>query len=154
MSHEQPSGPGQPTPAKAAAKGDCLNGLDVLVVDDNPTNRLVAKLLLETLGARTSLAEDGLEGVAAAEARRFDLILMDIQMPRMDGVEAARRIRTLQARGERTPILACTANLLADQRADYLAAGMDGVVAKPIVAATLLQEVVQALGVRAKVRAA
>ena len=144
----------QTSPESTPPEADCLSGLDVLVVDDNATNRLVAQLMLEALGARASLAEDGVEGVAAAEQRRFDLILMDIQMPRMDGVEAVRRIRTLQAPGERTPILACTANLMPEQCAAYLAAGMDGVVAKPIVAGALLQEVVRAMSSAAKAVAA
>jgi CheY-like chemotaxis protein len=108
-----------------------LQGLKILVVEDNATNRLVARRILEQLGARVETAEDGLDGVTAA-ARGFDLILMDVQMPGIDGLEAARRIRALPGPVARTPIIALTANVLSHQRAAYLAAGMDGVAAKPI----------------------
>ena len=120
-----------------------LEGLKVLVVEDNPTNQLVARRILEQLGAAVSVADDGVSGVAAARDGAFDLILMDVQMPGMDGLEAARRIRALPGPAARAPIIALTANVMAHQRASYRAAGMDGVAAKPISPAALVAEIVR-----------
>lgn len=104
----------------------------VLIVDDNATNRMVAAALCETFGCTTETAEDGVEAVEAARSTRFDLILMDIRMPRMDGVEATRAIRRLPGGLGRTPIVALTANCDPEAARLYLAAGMNGVVEKPI----------------------
>ena len=118
-----------------------LEGLRVLVVEDNPTNRMIATKLLESLGASVDTAADGYLGVEAAEHGHFHLILMDIQMPGIDGLEAARRIRALGGAAAQTPIVALTANVLAHQRRAYLDAGMDGVVGKPISPGVLLREI-------------
>ena len=123
-----------------------LEGLSVLVVEDNPTNRLIASRMLESLGARVSLACDGAEGVEAAECGGFDLIFMDIQMPVMDGVEAARRIRRLPPPGGHTPIVAMTANVMTHQISEYRAAGMDGAIAKPLNPAAILAELARLAG--------
>jgi PAS domain S-box-containing protein len=122
-----------------------LEGLRILVVEDNPTNRLVAGKILEGLGAAVASAEDGAQGVQAVAAERYDLVLMDIQMPEMDGVEATRRIRGLGGETAATPIIGLTANAMAHQRATYLEAGMDGVAAKPISPADLVAEIVSVL---------
>jgi CheY-like chemotaxis protein len=128
--------------APTAALDDVpLKGLRILVVEDNPTNRMIAVKLLESLGASAQTACDGASGVAAAAAGGFDLILMDIQMPDMDGLEACRRIRAQGGPCAASPIIALTANVLAHQRDTYLAAGMDGVVGKPISPAALLTEI-------------
>jgi PAS domain S-box-containing protein len=127
-----------PEPAAAA---DVLEGLRILVVEDNPTNRMIATKLLENLGASVETAADGLLGVEAATRGAFDLILMDVQMPGIDGLEASRRIRALGGPAAATPIVALTANVLSHQRQAYLEAGMDGVVAKPISPAALLGEI-------------
>jgi PAS domain S-box-containing protein len=121
-----------------------FEGLRVLLVEDNATNRLIASRMLEAVGARVTTAEDGVQGVAAAHAG-FDLILMDIQMPVMDGVEATQRIRALPGPAGSMPILAMTANALAHQQASYLAAGMDGAIAKPLSPLALTQAIVRAL---------
>ncbi|HZZ69391.1 MAG TPA: PAS domain S-box protein [Phenylobacterium sp.] len=118
-----------------------LDGLRVLVVEDNPTNRMIATKLLESLGAQVATAADGYLGVEAAEHGDFHLILMDVQMPGIDGLEAARRIRALGGAPAETPIVALTANVLAHQRRAYLDAGMDGVVGKPISPGVLLREI-------------
>ena len=123
------------------APDSLLDGLSILVVEDNATNRMIATKLLENLGADVETAADGLLGVEAATRGAFDLILMDIQMPGIDGPEATRRIRQLDSPVARTPIIALTANVLAHQRQAYLAAGMDGVVGKPISPASLLAEI-------------
>ncbi|WP_454717771.1 ATP-binding protein [Caulobacter segnis] len=120
-------------------------GLRVLLVEDNATNRLIAGRMLEALGARIDTAEDGVLGVAAATRGGFDLILMDIQMPGMDGVEATHRIRALKGPAGAVPILAMTANAMAHQQAAYLAAGMDGAIAKPLSPAALTQAIARAL---------
>lgn len=118
-----------------------LEGLSILVVEDNATNRTIAQRMLEAMGANVALAEDGEQGVIAATAGTFDLILMDIQMPGIDGVEATRRIRALPGPAASAPIIALTANVMAHQRSDYLAAGMSGVVGKPISPAALIAEI-------------
>jgi CheY-like chemotaxis protein len=117
--------------------------LKVLVVEDNPTNQLVARRILEQLGASVAVADDGASGVDAARDGAFDLILMDVQMPGMDGLEASRLIRALPGPAARVPIIALTANVMAHQRASYRAAGMDGVAAKPISPAALVAEIVR-----------
>jgi PAS domain S-box-containing protein len=122
---------------------DILAGVKVLVVEDNPTNQLVASRILQQLGAVVSVADDGATGVDAARDGGFDLILMDVQMPGMDGLEASRRIRALPGPAAATPIIALTANVMAHQRAAYRAAGMNGVVAKPISPAALVAEIVR-----------
>ncbi len=120
---------------------DVLTGLRVLVVEDNPTNRMIVTKLLENLGAAVETAADGYAGVDAAARGGFDIILMDIQMPGIDGVEATRRIRAAGGISAATPIVALTANVLAHQRQAYLDAGMDGVVGKPIAPGALLAEI-------------
>lgn len=109
-------------------------GLRILAADDNETNRLVLHTLLEQLGLPITFAENGLEAVEQWRNGGCNLVLMDIQMPEMDGVAAAREIRRLEAEQglPRTPIVALTANAMAHQVAEYLEAGMDAVATKPI----------------------
>ena len=122
-----------------------LGGLNVLLVEDNPTNRLVASKILESMGMDVDMAEDGAAGVEAVMERDYDLILMDIQMPVMDGMEATRRIRALEGAKGSTPILGLTANAMAHQKRSYMALGMNGVVAKPISPADLITEIARAV---------
>ncbi|WP_233243271.1 ATP-binding protein [Caulobacter sp. HMWF025] len=119
------------TPPKA---DDAEPRLKVLAADDNRTNQRVIEAVMAPLGAQVDLVADGAACVEAWTHGTHDVILMDIHMPVMDGVEAARAIRALErAQGRRrTPIIAVTANALAHQVEGYLAAGMDGHVAKPI----------------------
>ncbi len=112
----------------------------VLVVDDNITNLRLVGAMLSALEATVTTAADGAEAVAAVAEGQFDLVLMDIQMPVMDGVEATRRIRALPEPAGRVPIVALTANVLADQRARYAEVGMDGCIAKPLSPAALMAE--------------
>ena len=104
----------------------------ILIVDDNATNRVVAQALCEMFGCSCETAEDGVEALEAVENRAFDLILMDIKMPRMDGVQATRAIRALDGPQRHVPIIALTANADPADAAGYLAAGMIAVVEKPI----------------------
>ena len=104
----------------------------ILIVDDNATNRVVAQALCEMFGCTSETAEDGVEAVEAVQERRFDLILMDIKMPRMDGVQATAAIRALTGPARGIPIVALTANADPDDAKKYLAIGMAAVVEKPI----------------------
>jgi signal transduction histidine kinase len=128
---------------------DWLSGVRVLVVEDNPTNRLVATTMLGQLGADVVTADNGAEGVAAMEAGDFDLVFMDIQMPVMDGVEATRRIRAMASPKCEVPIVATTANVMPGQLETYRKSGINGVVAKPISPAALLCEVARLAGAEA-----
>jgi two-component system, sensor histidine kinase len=143
--------PAAAPPASDDAKdGDgWLAGVRVLVVEDNPTNRLVATKMLGQLGAEVTTADNGAEGVAAMEAGDFDLVFMDIQMPVMDGVEATRRIRAMAAPKCHVPIVATTANVMPAQLETYRKSGINGVVAKPISPAALLSEVARLAGAEA-----
>lgn len=104
----------------------------ILIVDDNATNRVVAQALCEMFGCTSETVEDGLEALEAAQERAFDLILMDIKMPRMDGVQATCAIRALAGPAGDTPIVALTANADPEDARSYVAAGMCDVVEKPI----------------------
>jgi len=106
-------------------------GRRVLVVEDEPVNREILQLLLEDVGLVVALAEDGLEALECLGQQPVDLILMDMQMPRLDGLAATQRIR-LQPGGVEVPILAMTANAFASDRQRCLEAGMDDFVTKPV----------------------
>ena len=104
----------------------------ILLVEDNFVNQMLAVTLLEKLGAKVKKAENGSEALDAVRQDHFDLIFMDIQMPDMDGLAATRLIRKLNNDASTTPIIAMTANSLAEHREDCFAAGMDDYLAKPI----------------------
>jgi CheY-like chemotaxis protein len=116
-----------------------LDGLRVLVAEDNPVNQEVALAFLEGLGCNIRLVEDGAQAVEAYRAERFDAVMMDCQMPTMDGLTATREIRALEAaRGiGPIPIIAVTANAFDSDRAACLAAGMDDFLSKPFSQASL-----------------
>jgi CheY-like chemotaxis protein len=113
-----------------AAAGEALT-LDVLLVEDNAVNQKLAITLLEQWGHRVTLAENGQLALDALALRRFDVVLMDMMMPVMDGLEATRRYRAIE-RGPRIPIIAMTANAMRGDRERCLEAGMDGYISKPI----------------------
>ncbi len=114
--------------------------LRVLIAEDNPVNRIVIQAILEQAGVTPVMVNDGEKAVEAWRTGTWDLILMDVQMPIMDGITATRLIRheEVERIGTPTPILALTANVMTHQRDAYREAGMDGAVAKPIDAAKLL----------------
>ncbi len=120
----------KPVPAGGAQS---LPPAHVLLVEDNVVNREVARVMLESLGLSVSVAEDGAQGVAAFLAGSFEAILMDCQMPELDGLEATRRIRHCEGNGSRShvPIIALTANAVEGDRDQCLAAGMDDYLSKP-----------------------
>ena len=115
--------------AEAVVKRDCA-GKHILVVDDEPINREIAVALIEEAGLRAEVATDGREALNLARERRYDLILMDMQMPYLDGLDATGAIRALP--GPRVPIVAMTANAFAEDRDKCLAAGMDDYLPKPM----------------------
>ena len=104
----------------------------VLIADDNATNRVVAQALCEMFGCTSETVEDGQEALEAVQVRSFDLILMDIKMPRLDGVQATQAIRALPGDSRNIPIVALTANADPEDARHYLAVGMAAVVEKPI----------------------
>jgi signal transduction histidine kinase/CheY-like chemotaxis protein len=122
------------------AEGDrqTLKGLRVLLAEDNPINALLARTLLTRSGCFVVAVQDGEEAVAAAAVAPYDLILLDIRMPRLDGIQAAERIRALPGDAGRTPIVALTADAGEEERARAFKAGMDDFITKPIDAARLL----------------
>jgi signal transduction histidine kinase/DNA-binding response OmpR family regulator len=128
-----PVGEVEAVPSPPMREGRPLSGLHVLVVEDNLVNRMVATAMLERLGASFSVATNGKEAVVACRISRFDLILMDCQMPEMDGYEATRTIRREEAAsGGHVPITAMTANAMTGDREKCLACGMDDYMAKPV----------------------
>ena len=106
--------------------------LNVLIVEDNATNRRITRTYLEAWGHTVVAAHDGTEAVRCFSDGKFDLVLMDLQMPRMDGIAATASIRQIEASGARVPILALTANVLKGVREECHAAGMCGYLAKPV----------------------
>jgi CheY-like chemotaxis protein len=107
--------------------------LRILLAEDNAVNRLFAMRLLQKQGHSVQAANDGAEAVASFERERFDVILMDVQMPVMDGIAATRTIRKKETQtGTRIPIIALTAHAMSGDRERLLACGMDGYVTKPI----------------------
>ncbi|MDB5972241.1 MAG: response regulator [Hydrocarboniphaga sp.] len=132
---------------KAAAGAVAARPLRILLVEDNPINQTVALRMLQAIGYSADLADNGLAAVQAVERQRYDLVLMDVQMPVMDGFEATRRIRRMPP--ERQPrIFAMTASVLDSERQECIAAGMEQHIAKPIrklQLETVLREVAEGL---------
>jgi PAS domain S-box-containing protein len=106
--------------------------LRILVAEDNVVNQQLALLLLKKLGYRADVAADGLEALRALEREPYDVVLMDVQMPTMDGLEATRRIHQQWSEGQRPHVIAATANAMQEEREACLAAGMDDYLPKPI----------------------
>ena len=121
----------------------------ILLAEDNPVNQIVARRMLENLGYQVSLAGNGREAVEQVQNRRFDAVLMDVQMPEMNGLEATRAIRRLEAAERRhTPVIALTANAMRSDRDACSAAGMDAFLTKPVDLQTLARTLRQYLGTR------
>jgi CheY-like chemotaxis protein len=109
------------------------HGLRILLVEDNPVNQTVGLRMLEKMGHATALAKNGKEALARIAEEKYDLVLMDVQMPEMDGLTATQHIRTNEKiTGGHLPIVAMTARAMRGDREACLAAGMDGYISKPI----------------------
>lgn len=138
----QPQAPGV-EPSVAALSGR----LRILAAEDNPTNQLILRAMLGPLEAEVTLVEDGAQAVATFVAGSHDIVLMDIQMPVRNGLDATRDIRRFERESglAPTPILALSANVMPEQTAEYWAAGVDAVLGKPIDAAVLYRQIAQLL---------
>ncbi len=117
--------------------------LRILLADDNPVNCRIAVLMLERAGHRIEVVGDGAAAVEAVRKQRYDLVLMDVQMPGVDGLEATRRIRALRGARAKVPIVAITANAMMGDDQPCLAAGMNDYITKPIDRARLLAKVME-----------
>lgn len=144
--------PGSPSPAAPAGDAPASTSEGsvprILMAEDNQINQRVGKLILQRAGYQIDLVDDGSEAVAAHTANPYDLILMDCQMPTMDGFEASRRIRALDA--PQPVIVAVTANALVGERERCLSAGMDDYLSKPFQAEQLVALVKKWAAVRRK----
>jgi CheY-like chemotaxis protein len=127
----------------AALAGPLKPGpLQILLAEDHVVNRHIIEQLLSPLGCELTMVGDGVEAVAAAAERRFDLIMLDMQMPHMDGLAAARLIRHQPGPNARSPILAITANALDQHRQDWATIGVETYITKPLNAELLLATVI------------
>ena len=142
----QDTGEPSDTAAKDATPKRASFDARVLLAEDNLINQEVARELLRAAGCEVDVADNGRRAVEMARAGGYDLILMDVQMPELDGIEASRQIRALPGLS-RLPIIAMTANAFAEDRAACLAAGMNDHVAKPVHAATLYDTLARWLAV-------
>ena len=128
-------GAAAPEPLRLVAQSGTIGpatGFRLLLVEDNPINQKVARLVLDKLGYQVDVANNGFEALDAVDSVRYDLILMDCIMPEMDGFEATRRLRSAGGRAAEVPIIAMTANAFEDDRKACLAAGMNDFLSKPV----------------------
>jgi signal transduction histidine kinase/ActR/RegA family two-component response regulator len=123
---------GNGTAAAGSGSGPATSGMQVLVAEDDPVNRLVAQHLLEALGVTPDIVSSGEEAYEAVRTKRYDVVLMDIHMPGMDGVEVAARIRRDRTLRHRPRLVAMTASALTGDREHFLASGLDDYVSKPV----------------------
>ena len=134
-----------PRPAAASVKPRIDAGmatrhpLRILLAEDNVVNQKLAMRLLQQMGYRADLASNGIEAIESVERQPYDVVLMDVQMPEMDGLEASRRITAKYTPEQRPRIVAMTANAMQGDREECLAAGMDDYVTKPIRVDTLVE---------------
>ena len=135
--------------ADKAAPAPPIRPLRVLVVEDNQVNQLLATVLLGKAGHRVDVAGNGVEALDAVSTRPYDLVLMDVQMPEMDGIEATRRIRAMAGPVGRIPIIAMTANAMKGDRERLLASGMNDYVSKPIDKEQLFLAIAACMGMAA-----
>jgi signal transduction histidine kinase/ActR/RegA family two-component response regulator len=133
-----------PEPDREAPSESGLEGLRILLAEDNPINQAVARAILESAGVSLHLANDGAEALERLRTEEFDLVLMDVHMPRMDGVEAVQRVRAGHAGRPDIPVLALTADAMSGEEARLIALGFDGLQPKPIRPQALFTAIAQA----------
>ncbi len=121
------------------------SGLRVLLAEDQPVNQKLMRAVMEQLGHALTIANNGIEAVKAIRENPFDIILMDIQMPELDGVLTTKVIRAADEDWNTIPIIAVTAHAMEGHRQAYLAAGMDGFVSKPFRMENLVSEMTRVL---------
>jgi CheY-like chemotaxis protein len=131
-------GPAANAPAATGEPAYRMDGARILLAEDNATNTYAVTKMIERLGGEIVATRDGVEAVEAAKRSAYDLILMDMQMPNMDGIEATRRIRAIEGPNRATPILALTANAFTEDVERCLVAGMNAHLAKPLRQQTLI----------------
>jgi CheY-like chemotaxis protein len=129
----------EPAPETAAPRArNQVGALRLLVAEDNPVNQKLIRILLEKRGHSVRVAGDGAQALASLEQEPCDMLLLDIQMPVLDGLEVCRRIRASEREsGEHLPIVAMTAHVMSGDRERFLGAGMDGYIGKPLQAGEL-----------------
>jgi signal transduction histidine kinase/ActR/RegA family two-component response regulator len=140
------TGASEPDAGRASLKNQNLR---VLLVDDHPINRQVAALFLRPFNIRLVEAVNGKEALACLEAEQFDLVLLDVHMPVMDGMETIRRIRSCEASWSTIPVIALTADAMSGDRERYLNAGMNGYLSKPLAERDLIAEISRVRGLSA-----
>jgi CheY-like chemotaxis protein len=128
----EPAGPPEPKPGEAAPEAPPVAAGHLLLVEDNLVNQKVVLAMVEIAGYRVDVVANGLEALAALKRQMYDLVLMDAQMPEMDGLTATREIRKLPPPIGSVPIIALTANAMTGDRERYLAGGMNDYVSKPV----------------------
>lgn len=128
----QKNQPSAPLVTRHLLNEQTRQGVQLLLVEDNPTNQKLAVTLLHKAGFSVDVAENGLLGIKALQAKKYNLVLMDVQMPEMDGLEATRKIREMEGTAHHTPIIAMTAHAMKGDRDMCLEAGMDDYVTKPL----------------------
>jgi two-component system sensor histidine kinase/response regulator len=136
-------------PEKGASPAAASRALRILLAEDNLVNQKVAGGMLQRLGHTTTFVKNGLEALEQVHNQTFDLILMDVQMPEMDGLEAARNIRAWEGGKSHLPIIALTAHAMDSHREECLQAGMDSFITKPIQLEALRTEIDRMCGVAA-----
>ena len=139
---------------QAGADGASQNqpSLRLLVAEDNHINQALITVMLGRAGHRVDVVENGAAALDAVQKRPYDLVLMDVQMPEMDGPTATRAIRQLDGPLAQLPVIALTANAMAEQRQEYLAAGMNDYVSKPIDPKVLFQAIARVCGAASAAR--
>jgi CheY-like chemotaxis protein len=140
-----PSEPAQSGPLESESLAVQVEALSLLVIEDNAMNRAVLQALLEPTGWRLAFAENGALGLQVLSTDRFDVVLMDIHMPVMDGLQAIAEIRAGKAAPSDVPVIALTADAMTGSRENLLAAGFNGYVEKPIRPQALLDAIHAAL---------
>ena len=125
--------------AASNGKNPAIRSLDILLAEDNAVNQTLARRLLEKQGHKVTVVVDGRQAVNVSAQRSFDLILMDVQMPEMDGYAATEAIRAREGDGKRTPIIALTAHAMGADHQRSIEAGMDAFLTKPIQVNELLK---------------
>ena len=130
--------PSKPNISETTPENLPLHSIKILIAEDQEINARLMDILLSQAGAATKVVGNGKQALEAATSESFDFILMDIQMPEMNGVEATKRIRNSDNKNQNTPIVALTANTIAEDKTNYLAAGMNDVLIKPVDEETLI----------------